>query len=59
MSNPSSAFFTPVTIAHDSIDDFLLKIRSNLFLIPSAGLILKVVIKEDLICTPAILYCPF
>ena len=59
MSNSSSTFFTPVMIACDGIDDFLLKIRSNFFLMPLAGLILKVVIKEDPICMPAIFYCPF
>jgi hypothetical protein len=46
----------PVTIARNGVNDFLLKIRCNSFLTPWARLILKVVIKEDLICTPAILY---
>ena len=59
MSNPFNAFFTPIIIVYNNVDDFLLKIRNNLFLMPLARLILKVVIKEDPICMPAILYCPF
>jgi len=52
-------FFIFVTIVYNSVNNFLLKIRSNLFLTPYVGLIPKVVIKEDLIYTPAILYYPF
>ena len=59
MCNPSSTFFTPVTITRNGVNNFLFKIRSYLFLTPYAGLILKVVIKEDLIYTLAIFYYPF
>ena len=54
-----AAFFTPVMIACDGVNDSLLDIGGNLFSMPYAGLILKVVIKEDLICIPTILYCLF
>ena len=54
-----AAFFTPIIITHNSVYDSLLNIRGNLFSTPYKGLILKVVIKEDLICTLAILYCLF
>ena len=54
-----AAFFTAITIARNGVYNSLLNIRGNLFSTPYAGLILKVVIKEDLICTPAILYCLF
>ena len=59
MSDPFSAFFMPVIIIYNGINNFLLKIRSNSFLTPWARLILKVIIKENPICTPAILYCLF
>ena len=58
-SNPSSTFFTSVIIVYNGVNNFLLKIKSNLFLTPYTGLIPKVVIKEDPICTPAILYYLF
>jgi len=50
-----AAFFTPIIIVYNSVNDSLLNIGGNLFSTPYAGLILKVVIKEDPICTPAIL----
>ena len=58
-TNFFAAFFTSVIIVCDGVDDSLLNIGGNLFSTPFAGLILKVVIKEDLICIPTILYCLF
>jgi hypothetical protein len=58
-SNFLAIFFTPITIAYNGINNSLLNIRGNLFSTPYVGLIPKVVIKEDLIYTPAILYCLF
>jgi len=58
-SNFFTTFFTPVTIAYNGVNDSLLNIRGNLFNTPYTGLILKVVIKEDLICVLTILYCLF
>jgi hypothetical protein len=58
-TNFSTAFFTSVTIVYNGVDDSLLNIRGNLFSTPFAGLILKVVIKEDLIYILTILYCLF
>jgi hypothetical protein len=58
-TNFFAAFFTSVTIIYNGVDDSLLNIGGNLFGTPFAGLILKVVIKEDLICIPTILYCLF
>jgi hypothetical protein len=58
-SNFFTAFFTPITIIYNGVNDSLLNIGSNLLSTPYAGLILKVVIKEGLICIPTILYYLF
>jgi len=54
-----ATFFTPITIVYNGVNNSLLNIMDNLFSTPSAGLILKVVIKEDLIYMLTILCCPF
>ena len=59
IDNFLAAFFTPIAIACNGVNNSLLNIRGNLFSISFAGLILKVVIKEDLIYTPTIFYCLF
>jgi len=58
-SDSFADFFTPVIIVYNGVNDSLLDIGGNLFSTPYAGLILKVVIKEDPICVPTILYCLF
>jgi len=58
-TNFFTAFFTSVMIICDGVDDSLLNIGGNLFGTPFMGLILKVIIKGDLICIPTILYCLF
>ena len=59
LSDFLATFFTPITITYNGVNDSLLNIRGNLFGMPYVGLILKVVIKEDPIYMPAILYCLF
>jgi len=54
-----AAFFMSIIIVYNGVNNSLLNIRGNLFSMPYAGLILKVVIKEDLICTLTILYYLF
>jgi len=54
-----ATFFTPIIIVYNGVNDSLLNIRGNLLSTPSVGLILKIVIKEDLIYILTILYCPF
>ena len=58
-TNFFTTFFMSVIIVYNGVDDSLLNIRGNLFSIPFAGLILKVVIKEDLICILTILHYLF
>jgi hypothetical protein len=58
-TNFFTTFFMSVTIIYNSVDDSLLNIGGNFFSTPFAGLILKVVIKEDPICIPTILYYLF
>ena len=58
-TNSFTTFFTSVIIVYNGVDDSLLNIGGNLFSTPFAGLILKVVIKENLICILTILYYLF
>jgi len=58
-SNFFTAFFTSVTIVYNGVDDSLLNIGGTFFGTPFAGLILKVVVKENPICILTILYCLF
>ena len=58
-TNFFATFFTSVTIIYNGVDNSLLNIGGNLFSTLFAGLILKVVIKEDPICILTILYYLF